>query len=550
MSHLKTLSFYLCLYTKLEQNIIMERLTIDRRQTAYFSDLANQINDNQKALQKYIQAPFSLANFEQQIDLKKGHFSTSQRELLYKVVAQQMADYSDFDKVKYNVDLLKEPNTFTVTAGHQLNLFGGPLYIIYKIMDAVRLAEELKKKFPLQNFVPVFWLATEDHDFEEINHLHLFHDTFSWESDQKGPVGRFSLNGIEGFKESVLSKFDNNPEFAEFIDQFYKTGSLSDATTALMMKLFGDYGLITINADDKDLKSSFAPIMKRELETHFSEKEVLKTTAQLEEDGFHGQAMARPVNLFYIKDQLRERIIPTENGDFEIGEELVSKDDLFKNLEKNPERFSPNVVLRPLYQEFILPNLCYLGGGGEMAYWLQFKGMFDQTEVPFPIIKVRNSVQWFDKSTNKKIEKLNLKYTDVFSSIHEVKKQYVVDNAEEELDFNEVEEKSKALILELESLIVSLDKGLEGYAKSEATKIQKQVHGVQQKLIRHSKKKNEDAMKQIDGIYNRLFPNNGLQERYDNMIPFLGKYGPKEFVKMVYEIIDPEEEDLILVIEG
>ncbi|WP_107039918.1 bacillithiol biosynthesis cysteine-adding enzyme BshC [Brumimicrobium mesophilum] len=528
----------------------MERLTIDRRQTAYFSDLANQINDNQKALQKYIQAPFSLANFEQQIDLKKGHFSTSQRELLYKVVAQQMADYSDFDKVKYNVDLLKEPNTFTVTAGHQLNLFGGPLYIIYKIMDAVRLAEELKKKFPLQNFVPVFWLATEDHDFEEINHLHLFHDTFSWESDQKGPVGRFSLNGIEGFKESVLSKFDNNPEFAEFIDQFYKTGSLSDATTALMMKLFGDYGLITINADDKDLKSSFAPIMKRELETHFSEKEVLKTTAQLEEDGFHGQAMARPVNLFYIKDQLRERIIPTENGDFEIGEELVSKDDLFKNLEKNPERFSPNVVLRPLYQEFILPNLCYLGGGGEMAYWLQFKGMFDQTEVPFPIIKVRNSVQWFDKSTNKKIEKLNLKYTDVFSSIHEVKKQYVVDNAEEELDFNEVEEKSKALILELESLIVSLDKGLEGYAKSEATKIQKQVHGVQQKLIRHSKKKNEDAMKQIDGIYNRLFPNNGLQERYDNMIPFLGKYGPKEFVKMVYEIIDPEEEDLILVIEG
>ncbi|PWH81874.1 bacillithiol biosynthesis cysteine-adding enzyme BshC [Brumimicrobium oceani] len=527
----------------------MKRITVNRRETSYFSALANQINDNQNAISKYIQAPFNLENFESQIALKSASYSTAQRSLLHTVLTQQMTPYKNYNKVAQNLELLKDKNTFTITSGHQLNLFGGPLYVIYKIMDAIRLSEKLAEKYPDQNFVPLFWLATEDHDFAEINHLELFHDKISWESQQEGPVGRFSLEGMDGVKTEILAKFENNPDFAEFLDQFYTKGNLAEATTELMMRLFGEYGLIVLDADNSDLKATFSPLMKKELESNFSEKEVLKTTEKLEEDGFHGQAMARPVNLFYIKDQLRERIIPTENGDFEIGEKTISKEDLLKELEAYPARFSPNVVLRPLYQEFILPNLCYLGGGGEMAYWLQFKGMFDQTDVPFPIIKVRNSVQWFDKSTNKKIEKLNLDYKDVFESIHEVKKQYVLDHAEVELDFSALEEKSAALMEELQLLISSLDKGLAAYGKSESTKVQKQVDGVKQKLIRHSKKKNEDAMKQIDGIYKRLFPYNGLQERSENMIPYLGKYGPKEFVGMVYDLIDSEENDLILVIE-
>jgi len=290
-------------------------------------------------------------------------------------------------------------------------------------------------------------------------------------------------------------------------------------------------------------------LMKKEIETHFSEDKVQSTTKRLEEIGFQGQAMARPINLFYIKDQLRERIIPKNEGDFEIGEKTFTKKELLNDLENHPERFSPNVILRPLYQEFILPNLCYLGGGGEMSYWLQFKSMFDEVQIPYPLIKVRNSVQWFDRSTNKKIEKLDIEHKDVFESIHEVKKQYVLDNTDEELDLSLLKNKAKSYLEEMENAIVEADKGLAGYAKSEMTKVQKQVDGIEQKLIRHQKKKNDDAMKQIDSVYNRLFPNNGLQERYDNMIPFLGKYGPHKFIDMLYEIIDPQEKDLILVIE-
>lgn len=527
----------------------MKTITVNRRETTFFGDLANQINDNQEALQKYIQAPYSLESFKNQIELKKKSFSKEQRKLLHEVLAQQMASYSEFEKVNQNVKLIQEENTFTVTSGHQLNMYGGPLYVIYKIMDAVRLAEKLKEKYPENNFVPVFWIATEDHDFEEINHLHLFNDTISWNSQQKGAVGRFSLEGIEEFKNEVLSKFENNPDFAKYLDQFYTNSNLAEATIEFMMSLLGEYGLLILNADDAALKASFAPLMKREIETHFSEEEVNKTTKQLEADGYHGQAMARPINLFYIKDQYRERIIPLEDGTFQVGEEIIGKADLLKDLENNPERFSPNVILRPLYQEFILPNLCYLGGGGEMAYWLQFKGMFDQTEVPFPLVKVRNSMQWFDYTTSKRINKLNLKYTDVFESIHEVKKQFVIDNADEELDFTELDTRVEALIQELENSVIAVDKGLEGYAKSESTKIQKLVDGVQQKMIRHQKKKHEDALKQIDAIYHRLFPENGLQERHENMIPYLVKYGPKEFVELVYKMSDPEKKDLILVIE-
>src|SRR5690554_6322863 len=193
----------------------MKTITINRRKTTFFSELANQINDNNEALEKYIQAPFSMATIEQ-------------RTPLHEIVSKLMSAYSHFDKVAKNIDLLKEEDTFTVTAGHQLNVFGGPLCVIYKIMDAVRLAEKLKTTYPDKNFVPVFWMASEDHDFEEINHLHLFGSTFSWETEQKGPVGRFSLEGIERLKADILSKFGNNPEYSEYLDQFYKNGNLAE----------------------------------------------------------------------------------------------------------------------------------------------------------------------------------------------------------------------------------------------------------------------------------------------------------------------------------
>src|SRR5690554_203837 len=215
----------------------MKIFTVNRRKTTCFSELANQINDNQKALQKYIQFPFSIANFKPQMELKEKSYTSTQRTLLTAVLRKQMSAYLKYDKVSTNIELLKEENTFTITSGHQLNLYGGPLYLIYKIMDAIRLAEKLSVIYPDKNFVPLFWMATEDHDFEEINHLHLFNETLEWESHQEGPVGRFDLTGIQDFKNKILDKFSNNPDFAAYLNQFYTNGNLAEATTEFLMSL-------------------------------------------------------------------------------------------------------------------------------------------------------------------------------------------------------------------------------------------------------------------------------------------------------------------------
>ena len=527
----------------------MNLQTINRRDTEYFSDLANELIDDQEKLSQFLAEPFTKSNFETQIQSKENSFTNEQRKTLFDVLNQQLAPYFNFSKVKENVEALKNSNTFTVTAGHQLNLYGGPLYVAYKIMHTIRLAEELNAAYPKNHIVPVFWMATEDHDFEEINHLHLFHDTLTWDSDQKGPVGRFSLDGFDGFKSNLLAKFGNNQEMEAYLDQFYHEDNLAAATRSLMMDLFGDYGLVILDADNSTLKKSFATVIEKEITEQFSVKEVEASTQQLEEKGYFGQAMARPINLFYIKDQLRERIIPHDDGTFEIGDLSFTKKELLKDLEEHPERFSPNVILRPLFQEFILPNLCYLGGGGEMAYWLQLKGVFEQANVPFPLIQVRNSIQWFDKSALKKLNKLELQVKDVFLSIHENKKQFVMNKTDDELDFSLLEKYGKQFIDEMEQSITAVDKALEGYAKSESTKVQKQIDTIQQKLIRHQKKQHDDAMKQMENVYARLFPNNGLQERFENMIPYLAKYGKKEFVQHLHDAIQPFEKELILLIE-
>lgn len=527
----------------------MRKYSIPRSETSFFSPISNVISYQQDKLLDFVSTPFNIDAFKKQMEQKKSSFSAKQRSLIYTVFLEQLQEYLHFPKVKEHIELLQSENTFTVTAGHQLNLYGGPLYSIYKIMDVIRLAEELHKKYPSSHFVPVFWMATEDHDFEEINHLHLFGDTLAWNSNQKGPVGRFELQGIKEFKQSITEKFQNHPDFTTYLNQFYTSGNLAEATRAFLMDLAGDYGVLILDADDVRLKASFSTILKKELTEQFTEPLIKKQIKKLEEAGFQGQATARPINLFYIKDQLRERIVPLNDGGFEVGALRFTLEELLKELQQFPERFSPNVVLRPLYQEFILPNLCYLGGGGEMAYWLELKAMFNAVKVPFPLIKVRNSIQWIDKTVVKKLKKIDFEFQQVFKSIDETKKTFVFQHADNELDFSLMKQCEDNLGEQLIKDVLLVDKGLEGYAKSEVTKIQNQLNKLQQKLIRHQKQKSEGAMQQIDGIYERLFPDKGLEERYDNVIPFLAKMGKTQFISIIYESINPFQEDLVVLVD-
>jgi bacillithiol biosynthesis cysteine-adding enzyme BshC len=525
----------------------MQKITIPREETGLFSAISNQLEFDQTKFKELITAPFSQKELEQQSNRKLQSFSKDQRILITSVLDQQMKGYKQH-AVKNNLKLLKEDNTLTITTGHQLNIYTGPLYVVYKIMHIIKLAEEMNAFDAAHNYVPIFWMGTEDHDFPEINHLHLFNDTVIWESEQQGPVGRFNLQDFSKAKQDVLDKFENNASFASFLKGHYKNETLSEATRRFVMELFEDYGLLILDADHRQLKASFSEVIREELTNQFAENAVNKNSKLLEELGYECQATARPINLFYLTDDQRDRIIPVGGG-YEMGDKNYTQEEVLQLLEQYPERFSPNVVLRPVYQEFVLPNICYVGGGGEMSYWLQFKGVFDHLKLPYPILKVRNSLQLIDGIALKKMKKLNISIHQLFEGIHKVKKQFVLTHEEDVMDFSLLEQKSNALSEEIEALINAVDQGLKGYGKSESTKLNKQVDGIKQKLVRHQKKKHDDAMNQIDNLFERLFPADGPQERYDNVIPNLAKYGKKEFMNLLHENIEPFGNEYILLVE-
>jgi bacillithiol biosynthesis cysteine-adding enzyme BshC len=288
--------------------------------------------------------------------------------------------------------------------------------------------------------------------------------------------------------------------------------------------------------------------MVQEIETQFAHKAVLKSNQVLDEMGFKPQVHARPINLFYIEKGKRERLID-ENDQISItGLGTFSKAEMIQKIQEMPERFSPNVVLRPVYQECILPNLAYVGGGGEMAYWLQFKGVFEAASVPFPLIQVRNSLQLIDANSQKKLTKLGIKTSEIFHELDELKKKFILENSGEALDFSLLDEAVKALETQIQKSILDVDASLNGFASAEIVKLQKQIEHIQAKLIKQQKAKFDGAMKQLEDVKEKLFPQNGVQERKDNFFSFCASGDVFPFLDLLKDAIDPLEKDLIVVI--
>ena len=528
----------------------MERVLIDRRKTSYFSTISNDLIYGDAKLAPFINSKFSLDNFSNQIEQKSKNYDNSFRAVLSDELMKQYGDLVMDDAVKTNIASLKQTNSFTVVTGHQLNLFGGPLYIVYKIAHIIKLAKQVEERNPSKKIIPIFWMASEDHDFAEINHLNLFGNKVAWDSDQSGAVGRFSLKGMSDFKSDVLDFFKNDEKAQVFISNYYsdKDTNLASATRRLINDLFGEYGLVIVDGDSPALKELFIPVMQKEIETSFSSQSVEETTGSLLSLGYKAQVTPRAINLFYLDTNSRTRVIE-ENGQYSVGDQLLSKSALLDLIKQSPVSFSPNVVLRPVYQEWILPNLVYVGGGGEMAYWLQLKGVFDALNLTFPLIQVRNSFQLFDKGIMKRLDKLGLSPEDCFEDIHQLKKQYVLDHSSEDIDFGKLDELVEGMASEMEALIIAVDEGLKGYSQSEIARFNKQLSGVKDKLIRQQKKKFDTSLQQIDGVYDKLFPNNGLQERYENILSVGTKYGLHEFISMVFDNCDPETNDLIVLLD-
>jgi len=506
------------------------------------------------------------------------------RLLLVTVINEQYAKIKNCELQKKNTALLLNNNTFTVATGHQLCLFTGPLYFIFKIITTINLSESLKIRYPQYNFVPIYVMASEDHDFEEINKVNLFGKKIIWDNKNtesfkgntgdlkfnetannivgKGPVGKLNTESIK-FLIDELSEILGESENALELIQLYKESylnneNLADATRHLVHHLFSQYGLVIMDSNDKRLKNEFSDIIKDDIINHSNYKIVKQTIHNLEQIGVKAQANPREINCFYMIDNLRERIEynnisnpqNTGEGVFKVLNTAITftSEELIEEINNYPERFSPNVILRPVYQQKILPNIAYVGGPGEIAYWLEYKNMFDFHNINFPVLIPRN----FALLTNKKIElqlqKLGFTFPDLFKNMDVLIKEFVINNASSDLSFKEQEINIIKIYSDIAAKVSAVDITLKSSVEAELQKALNAIKNIENKLTRAEKQKQAANILQITKLKDKFFPEGALQERYENMTPYYLMHG-KKWIADLKEHFNPFDFNLLILTE-
>lgn len=526
----------------------MKATYLDYSETNCFSPTLIRYIEKDPQLSPFISFQPTFEGFE---ELLVNYKSSADRLALVSVLKEQYSelklvdtfDSSGFQLVDEHIQSLAHENTYTITTGHQLNIFTGPLYFVFKIVTAIKLAYDLKAKFPDKNFVPIYWMATEDHDFEEVNHTYISGKKIIWDYAAKGATGRLKLDDIVRCVREftgVLGGSDKALALTKLIEAAYtKTQNLADATRFLVNALFQKYGLLIIDADHKQLKKQFIPVIKKDVLQQHSYKNISDTDSKLETIGVKTQVNPREINFFYLVDGFRERIV-FKNGRYQAlnSEFSFSEAELIKEIENNPERFSPNVVMRPIYQEIILPNLAYVGGGAEIVYWLQLKQNFDFYKVNFPILIPRNSALIIDDTIYSKLNRLQLTFLDLFKNTEELQKEWILAHSKHTLDLKKEWKELEIVFENLQVRARKIDPTLGPSTEAVKVRLEKALRNLEKKLIKAEKKNYSEAITSISSIRKKLFPNGGLQERSESFALFYVKSGDC-FINDLFKHFEP-----------
>ncbi len=450
---------------------------------------------------------------------------------LVDALTRQYQNLPDIEKVNQNIEALRQQHTFTIVTAHQPSLFLGPLYFVYKALTAINLAETVESRSAGRHrIIPVFVLGSEDHDIEEVNKVNIFGKQIVWNPGETGPVGSMNTDSLApalAELRSILGESESARELYHRVAKCYQGAlNFTEATQSLLHEFFGRFGLVVLNMNDAALKRHFIPIIKAELIGQPAFQLVNQTIVQLTELGFKTQAAPREINLFYLKPGMRERII-LENGVYKVlNTKLVfSETEILKEVEEHPECFSPNVVLRPLYQEMVLPNLAYVGGGGELAYWLERKSLFQHFGIQFPMLVRRHSVLWLDRDSGKKLLKLGFSAVEFFMDTDALVRSFIEKHAAGEVSLELEIRALKKVFEQMAEKAKAVDTTLEKAVLAESVKASAGLEQWQGRLVRAEKQKHETAINQLRALKEKLFPTNGLQERYDNFLPYALKYG-------------------------
>jgi len=505
-------------------------------ETGYFSNLVSAYTNGDPYLKQFYRHPPTVEGIAASIQDRKS-FAVN-RQMLADELQSLYNTLPPAPAVSKNIELLRSDNTFTVCTAHQPAIFTGNLFFIYKIVHAIKLAESLKQKFPAYNFVPVFYMGCEDADLDELGHIFLDGEKIAWQTSQKGAVGRMSTKGLDQIInriEGELSVQPFGPELVSLLKASYLTGSpdIQTATLRLVHQLFAAYGLVVLIPDNAAFKKVMIPVFEDELLRHRSAAVVENTISELSNQ-HKVQAQPRQINLFYLNDNLRQRIERTGDHWTIVDTDITfTEAALLDELHTHPERFSPNVILRGLFQETLLPNVAFIGGGGEIAYWLELKGVFDLYKVPYPPLVVRNSFLVMDQKWKDRLDKLGLSLADVFRDERELLNGLVKRNSQKQLSLSEEITDFNSYYNRLKEVAGQVDDTLTGHVAALQTRAIKPLQELEKKLLRAERKRFDIESRQLHALKTALFPNGGLQERVDNFMPYYAKWG-KAFIKNIH----------------
>ena len=489
-------------------------------QSGVYSPLMLRLLQSDKALLPFHSGLVSNSSAQKTAQNRAATFSNTSRQVLVDAIQNQYSHLDQKEEVAANLQRLKNSNTVTITTGHQLNIFTGPLFFWYKILDVINIAERLQKSDKTHCYVPVFWMASEDHDFEEINHFFLGEQKVRWESESGGPVGRIptkTLADLHSQLQPYWNKTQSGKELlALFTACYLKEGNLANATRKLVHQLFGKYGLIIVDGDDPSLKKAFAPTLLKEVKAQLTASSVLNTDKALAKaiPGYKPQVNPREINLFYLSDDTRLRIV--KNGQeytTNNGTHAWSLKALETEIETYPERFSPNALMRPLYQECVLPNIAYVGGGGELAYWLQLKATFEAFDIPYPLVQHRSSALLMSEKQVKKCTNLNLRLQDLFLPKASFINKRVRQISDIDIDFTSQKSELINHFVALKELAKQTDASFLGAVNAQEKKQIKGIENLEKRLLKAQRIKLQDHIIRATDIQNALFPNGKLQER-------------------------------------
>ena len=461
-------------------------------------------------------------------------------------------------KTLRNIDLIDGEKTVAVVTGQQLGIFGGPLYTIYKIITAIKLAKQLSERYDDYDFIPVFWLEADDHDFNEVRSINIFdnenqilnigyHDGID-DEDAKQSVGKIIfdelLNEFFSKFESSLRETDFKNELLTKLKECYQVGkSFKKSFIELLYWLFDSHGLVIFDPQDYRVKELLKPIFTKEINDFtIHTQKLIQVSAKLEEM-YHAQVKVKPVNLFYHTDDGRYSVEPVEEI-FKLRRKRkqFTKEEILAEIENSPEKFSPNVLLRPICQDYLLPTGFYIGGPSEISYFAQVTPLYDFYRIVTPIIYPRASATLVEKNVETSLDKYDLTMNDIFVGLDELKQKVVSELSENNIDkaFNYALVEIELAFDKLKENLFAIDKTLVDASARYRERVLSSINELKSKAGKAQDTKHETTIRQLTRISNLLYPLDNLQEREINFSYFYNKYG-KDFVKKIYDEISVNE---------